>query len=740
MAKAQTRFVCRQCGHESPKWLGKCPSCDEWGTLEETVTAATPKSIGARTAVPTAFVGQSKPQRLSDVPSPSEEGRILSGMGEFDRVLGGGIVRGALTLIGGDPGVGKCLAGSERVLDPVSGAYLPIREWAQTLRPVLALDEASHRLRPAQVSMFHAQGVREVVEVTTWLGRTLRCTPNHPVLTPEGWMPVGDLPPGTRVAAPRALPYFGTQPLDDAAVKMIACGLLEGAARERAVPQVVFSLPKYQVAGLLGALFSCDVLVAGAGVEVDATCYYTTSRRLAQDVQHLLLRLGFIAPIRAVQGRVGGPPVATYYEVQLGPQSPRIEPVSLGGQERARQAAPLRDDVNGDIYWDEISSVVPAGAEAVFDISVPEGANFIANDLIVHNSTLLTQVAGRIAMRGGKSLYVSGEESATQIKLRAERLGITGGDLLLHNETDVTLIAATIQAERPLFVIIDSIQTMQHPEIESSAGSVSQVRAATAQLAQVAKGEGIPIFLVGHVTKDGALAGPRVLEHMVDTVLTFEGDRHYTYRILRAVKNRFGSTDELGLFEMHEEGLVEVPNPSEMLLAERTQNSAGSAVLATVEGTRPLLIEVQALVAPSYLSNPRRTVAGVDTNRVNLILAVLEKRVGISLANQDVFVNLAGGVRVDEPAADLAVAVATASNFQERPVDATTVFAGEVGLGGEVRAVGHMDLRLREAARMGFKQAIICSRNAAGLRRTADLKVIGVDTVRQALEAALARQ
>ena len=357
----------------------------------------------------------------------------------------------------------------------------------------------------------------------------------------------------------------------------------------------------------------------------------------------------------------------------------------------------------------------------------------------VGKSTLLSQVAGHLAMHGGKTLYVSGEESATQIKLRAERLGITGGDLLLHNETDVTLVAGAILSERPAFAIIDSIQTMQHPEIESSPGSVSQVRACTAQLAQVAKGEGIPIFLVGHVTKEGTLAGPRVLEHMVDTVLTFEGDKNYTYRILRAVKNRFGSTDELGLFEMHEEGLVEVPNPSEMLLAERVENAPGSAILATVEGTRPMLIEVQALVAPSFLTNPRRTVAGVDTNRVNLILAVLEKRVGISLASQDVFVNLAGGVRVEEPAADLAVAVAVASNLQERPVDPSTVFAGEVGLGGEVRAVGQVDLRLREAARMGFKRAIICARSKAALRRTPDLNVIGVETVRQALDAGLNR-
>ena len=746
MAKAQTRFVCRQCGYESPKWLGKCPSCDEWGTLEETVTAATPKSLGARTSLPTSFVGHSKPQRLSDVPSPSEEGRILSGMGEFDRVLGGGIVRGALTLIGGDPGVGKCLAGSERVLDPATGAYLPLLEWAERLRPVLTLNETTHRLRPASVSMFHAQGAREIVEVTTRLGRTLRCTPNHPVLTPEGWMPVGGLMPGTHVASPRALPFFGSQFIDDTIVERIACGLQDGSGQHHAVPQVIFGLPRSQVAYFLGVLFSSNGQISPTDFGISAASYSTHSRRLAQDVQHLLLRFGFISKLQIKESTGNRPPHAAYELLAMGLQDAQhllkescIKDRAEAEMIRGRASAPCQCLISGDIYWDEISCVVPAGMEAVFDISVPEGANFVANDLIVHNSTLLTQVAGQIAMQGGKTLYVSGEESATQIKLRAERLGITGGDLLLHNETDVTLIAATIQAERPLFVIIDSIQTMHHPEIESSAGSVSQVRAATQRLAQVAKGEGIPIFLVGHVTKDGALAGPRVLEHMVDTVLTFEGDRHYTYRILRAVKNRFGSTDELGLFEMHEEGLVEVPNPSEMLLAERTHNSAGSAVLATVEGTRPLLIEVQALVAPSYLSNPRRTVSGVDVNRVNLILAVLEKRVGISLANQDVFVNLAGGVRVEEPAADLAVAVAAASNFQERPVDSTTIFAGEVGLGGEVRAVGHMDLRLREAARMGFRQAIICARNAAGLRRTPDIKVIGVDTVRQALEAALTR-
>lgn len=465
MAKATTRYVCRNCGFESAKWLGKCPQCDEWGTLEETVTLAAPKGLSSKPsgAGVGALIGRSAPQRLSEVPSPANEGRVKTGIGEFDRVLGGGIVPGALMLIGGEPGIGK--------------------------------------------------------------------------------------------------------------------------------------------------------------------------------------------------------------------------------------------------------------------------------------STMLSQVAGNLAAGGATTLYVSGEESTSQIKLRAGRLGITADELLLHNETDVTLIAATVQSERPAFVIVDSIQTMQHPEVESAPGSVSQVRAATAALAQVAKGDGIPIFLVGHVTKEGSLAGPRVLEHMVDTVLTFEGDRHYTYRILRAVKNRFGSTDEIGLFEMHEEGLVEVPNPSEMLLAERAVSVAGSAVTATVEGTRPLLIEVQALVAPSYLTNPRRTVSGVDTNRVHLILAVLEKRVGISLANQDVFINVAGGVRVEEPATDLAVAVAAASNFQEVAVDPGTVLAGEVGLGGEVRAVGQIEKRLREAARMGFKRAIICARNKQNLRGgSVGLEVIGVDNVRQALDAALARR
>jgi DNA repair protein RadA/Sms len=461
MAKGvQTRHVCRECGYETPKWLGKCPGCDAWGTLEETITVAPPKALTrSGSGAGDGLVAASRPFRLSDIPSQGQEGRLTTGFGEFDRVLGGGIVGGSLILVGGDPGIGK--------------------------------------------------------------------------------------------------------------------------------------------------------------------------------------------------------------------------------------------------------------------------------------STLLTQAAGKIAL-SGEVLYISGEESTTQIKLRTVRLGILSDNILAQNETDVTLIAATIEAIRPAVVIIDSIQTMQHPEIESGAGSVSQVRAATLVLGRTAKANGVPLFLVGHVTKDGALAGPRVLEHMVDTVLTFEGDRHYAYRILRAVKNRFGSTDELGIFEMHDRGLVEVPNPSELLLAERTTHATGSTVTAIVEGSRPLLVEVQALATPSYLTSPRRTFSGVDSNRVNLILAVLEKRAGLRLGNQDVFVNVAGGVRAAEPAADLAIAVATASNYHERPVDPSIICVGEVGLGGEVRAVGHIEKRVREAARLGFKRAVIAGRNRTALARAKiAIELIGVDTVLQAIDKAL---
>jgi len=368
---------------------------------------------------------------------------------------------------------------------------------------------------------------------------------------------------------------------------------------------------------------------------------------------------------------------------------------------------------------------------------VPGSLILIGGDPGIGKSTLLTQVANNLSRDAGRTLYVSGEESAEQIKLRSDRLGVASDELLLATETNIEAVEHHIETTKPRFVIVDSIQAMHHPDLFSAAGTVSQVKSCTAVLARAAKTSGIPIFIVGHVTKEGALAGPRVLEHMVDTVLYFEGDRHMTYRILRAVKNRFGSTDELGIFEMHESGLAEVPNPSELLLSERPQHGTGSVVTATIEGSRPLLVEIQALVAPSYFVSPRRMTTGVDYNRTLMILAVLEKRVGMSLANRDVYVNVAGGVRILEPAADLAIALAVASNFKETAIDPKTIVLGEIGLAGEVRAVGQVEKRLREAGRLGFNQAIVSARNAHKLSRGLGIEVHGVDSLRQAIEAGL---
>ena len=368
---------------------------------------------------------------------------------------------------------------------------------------------------------------------------------------------------------------------------------------------------------------------------------------------------------------------------------------------------------------------------------VPSSLTLIGGEPGVGKSTLLSAVAGNLAERYGTTIYVSGEESVEQIKLRSIRLGATNKNLLLASETDVAAIASFVDNFKPKALIIDSIQTMTSGDIDSAPGTVSQVRASTAALAAIAKGRGVPIFLVGHVTKEGAIAGPRVLEHMVDTVLYFEGDAHLSYRILRAVKNRFGSTDELGIFEMREEGLVGVENPSAAFLSERPVGAPGSTVTATMEGSRALLVEVQALVAPSPLNSPRRMTNGVNKDRVALVLAVLEKRLGLSLANMDVYVSVAGGVRVEEPAADLAIALAVAGNFLDRPVDSRQVFVGEVGLSGEVRSVPQIEKRLKEAAGLGFGKALIPQKNVGRAAEGVGLELVGIDTVRLAVEKAL---
>ncbi len=368
---------------------------------------------------------------------------------------------------------------------------------------------------------------------------------------------------------------------------------------------------------------------------------------------------------------------------------------------------------------------------------VPGSLVLIGGDPGIGKSTLLLQVSAQLALKKQSVLYVSGEESQKQTKLRADRLGVMSDQLLVYSETNLEEISRTIENSKVDFVVIDSIQTIFHPEVTSAPGSVSQVRECTAELMRIGKTKGIAIFIVGHVTKEGSIAGPRLLEHMVDTVLYFEGERHHTYRILRAVKNRFGSTNEMGIFEMKEFGLEEVENPSEIFLEERSQGAAGSTVVASMEGTRPVLVEIQALISPTSFGNPRRMATGIDHNRVPLLMAVLEKRVGMLLQNQDAYLKVAGGVKLDEPAIDLAIAVSIASSFRDKTTRATDCIIGEVGLTGEVRRVSRIEQRVQEAAKLGFERVILPANNLSGLKAPEGIQLIGVNSVGEALKAAL---
>lgn len=367
---------------------------------------------------------------------------------------------------------------------------------------------------------------------------------------------------------------------------------------------------------------------------------------------------------------------------------------------------------------------------------VPGSLVLIGGDPGIGKSTLLLQVSAQLNLAGGKVLYVSGEESASQIKMRANRLGVKGADFYIYPETDMGAIRQTIEDLKPDYVIIDSIQTMNQPDITGVVGSVSQVRESTADLMKIAKTNNIAIFIVGHVTKEGAIAGPRMLEHMVDTVLYFEGERHHTFRILRAVKNRFGSTNEIGIFEMREGGLVEVLNPSEMFLEERLSGATGSAVVASMEGSRPILAEIQSLITPTAFGNAKRTASGLDHNRVSLIMAVLEKRAGLLLQNQDAYLKSAGGVKLDEPAIDLAIAISVASSYQEKETKETDCFIGEIGLTGEIRRVSRIEQRVNEATKLGFKRIMIPKNNIGGWEFPSNVDIIGVTTISEAIKKA----
>lgn len=365
---------------------------------------------------------------------------------------------------------------------------------------------------------------------------------------------------------------------------------------------------------------------------------------------------------------------------------------------------------------------------------VPGSLVLVGGDPGIGKSTLLLQVCQRLTERKQKLLYISGEESLKQIKLRADRMGTFTDDLLLLCETNIETIRSVIEKERPSLVVIDSIQTMYSEEVSSAPGSVSQVREATNIFMQIAKGMGISIFIVGHVTKEGTVAGPRVLEHMVDTVLYFEGDRHASYRILRGVKNRFGSTNEIGVFEMRQDGLWEVENPSEFMLNGRPENASGSVVACSMEGTRPILLEIQALVCRSNFGMPRRTAAGTDYNRVNLLMAVLEKRLGLPLSNYDAYVNIAGGIRINEPAVDLGIVLALVSSYKNRPVSEDVLVFGEVGLSGEVRAVNMPEQRVSEAKKLGFQTCILPAVSLDAVKNIQGIKLLGVKSINEAID------
>ena len=384
-----------------------------------------------------------------------------------------------------------------------------------------------------------------------------------------------------------------------------------------------------------------------------------------------------------------------------------------------------QDIVRTKTGFDELDRVLGGGL-------VKGSLTLLGGEPGIGKSTLILQICDKIKGEG-QVLYVSGEESLQQIKIRAERIGNFGDSLKLLCETNLDTIKAVIDREKPQIVVIDSIQTMFNEEVSSAPGSVSQVRESTGVLMQIAKGMGISIFIVGHVTKEGVVAGPRVLEHMVDTVLYFEGDRHAAYRILRGVKNRFGSTNEIGVFEMRQDGLVEVENPSEYMLSGKPEGASGSVVACSMEGTRPILLEVQALVCHSNFGIPRRTAAGTDFNRVNLLMAVLEKRLGLKLGDCDAYVNIAGGIKMNEPAIDLGIVLALISSYKDKPIDEKTICFGEVGLSGEVRAVNMAEQRVQEAKKLGFEVCILPEVCRKSMTEVKGIRLVGVSNLLDAM-------
>lgn len=386
-----------------------------------------------------------------------------------------------------------------------------------------------------------------------------------------------------------------------------------------------------------------------------------------------------------------------------------------------------KDNIRISTGFDELDRVLGGGM-------VQGSLILLGGEPGIGKSTLILQLCDKIKA-DGKVLYVSGEESAEQIKMRADRLGIHNDNILFLGETDISVVNENISEEKPKLVIIDSIQTMYSEELSAAAGSVSQVREITSQVMRTCKSQNITTIIIGHVTKDGTIAGPRVLEHMVDTVLYLEGERYFSYRIIRGVKNRFGSTNEIGMFEMKGEGLCEIENPSEILISEREDNPSGSCIIATIEGTRPMLIELQALTTQSVYGIPKRTAIGIDFNRLSVLIAVLEKRANLMIGGQDIYVNVVSGIRINEPAADLGICMVAASSFKNKAIPKDVVIMGEVGLTGEVRRINMIEKRLKEAEKLGFKKCIIPENNKKFLENSYKMEIVGVKNIREAISS-----
>lgn len=419
--------------------------------------------------------------------------------------------------------------------------------------------------------------------------------------------------------------------------------------------------------------------------------------------------------------------VGTFVEEPIGPQNKILKRSLLNSKPVTINQVTANDEERVSTGFSELDRVLGGGV-------VPGGLTLVGGDPGIGKSTLLLQVCRNMSSAGKSVLYISGEESLKQIKLRANRIGDFTDKMQLLAETNLDAIEAVIMELKPDIVVIDSIQTMFREDISSAPGSVSQVRESTNTLMQLAKGNTIPIFIVGHVTKEGVVAGPRVLEHMVDTVLYFEGDRHAAYRIIRGVKNRFGSTNEIGVFEMREEGLKQVLNPSEFMLEGRPTDASGSVVACLMEGTRPILVEIQALITHTNFGMPRRTAVGTDYNRVNLLMAVIEKRVGIQMSDYDAYVNIAGGMKINEPGLDLALVIAMLSSFKNRVIDADTIVFGEVGLAGEIRAVSQAEQRVLEAKKLGFRRCILPAVSVKSLKNVDGIELVGVNNIAEAVE------